>query len=114
MQSGRPSMMDVLLLDEVCSVSRPGKRRGLFWKTLLGLSVGFPLAVGVKYATAEPRQRRRMRIVVEGFGRFCRSLSVGIFISVDYWWTTNVALRGMDEVRSMSADVCVCVHQSRH
>ncbi|XP_038143669.1 uncharacterized aarF domain-containing protein kinase 5 isoform X2 [Cyprinodon tularosa] len=38
-----------------------------------------------------------MRIVVEGFGRFCRSLSVGIFISVDYWWTTNVALRGMDE-----------------
>ncbi|XP_014909501.1 putative aarF domain-containing protein kinase 5 isoform X1 [Poecilia latipinna] len=79
------------------SVVRPGKRRGLFWKTLLGLSVGFPLAVGVKYATAEPRQRRRMRIVVEGFGRFCRSLSVGIFISVDYWWTTNVALRGMDE-----------------
>lgn len=30
-----------------------------------------------------------------------RSLSVGIFISVDYWWTTNVALRGMDEVSSM-------------
>ncbi|PWA15300.1 hypothetical protein CCH79_00008579, partial [Gambusia affinis] len=75
----------------------PGKRRGLLWKTLLGLSVGFPLAVGVKYAAAEPRQRRRMRIVVEGFGRFCRSLSVGIFISMDYWWTTNVALRGMDE-----------------
>uniref|UniRef100_A0A3B5L2H9 AarF domain containing kinase 5 n=1 Tax=Xiphophorus couchianus TaxID=32473 RepID=A0A3B5L2H9_9TELE len=69
---------------------------GLLWKTLLGLSVGFPLAVGVKYAAAEPRQRRRMRIVVEGFGRFC-SLSVGLFISMDYWWTTNVALRGMDE-----------------
>ncbi|XP_032436818.1 putative aarF domain-containing protein kinase 5 isoform X1 [Xiphophorus hellerii] len=79
------------------SVVRPGKRRGLLWKTLLGLSVGFPLAVGVKYAAAEPRQRRRMRIVVEGFGRFCRSLSVGLFISMDYWWTTNVALRGMDE-----------------
>lgn len=27
-----------------------------------------------------------------------RSLSVGIFISMDYWWTTNVALRGMDQV----------------
>uniref|UniRef100_A0A673AKJ2 ABC1 atypical kinase-like domain-containing protein n=1 Tax=Sphaeramia orbicularis TaxID=375764 RepID=A0A673AKJ2_9TELE len=26
-----------------------------------------------------------------------RSLSVGILISVDYWWTTNVTLRGLDE-----------------
>uniref|UniRef100_A0A7N8XM55 AarF domain containing kinase 5 n=1 Tax=Mastacembelus armatus TaxID=205130 RepID=A0A7N8XM55_9TELE len=26
-----------------------------------------------------------------------RSLSVGILISVDYWWTTNVALHGLDE-----------------
>ncbi|XP_014854021.1 PREDICTED: uncharacterized aarF domain-containing protein kinase 5 isoform X1 [Poecilia mexicana] len=93
------------------SVVRPGKRRGLFWKTLLGLSVGFPLAVGVKYATAEPRQRRRMRIVVEGFGRFCRSLSVGIFISMDYWWTTNVALRGMDESSpSYLSEISAC-HQ---
>uniref|UniRef100_A0A673AIJ6 ABC1 atypical kinase-like domain-containing protein n=1 Tax=Sphaeramia orbicularis TaxID=375764 RepID=A0A673AIJ6_9TELE len=25
------------------------------------------------------------------------SLSVGILISVDYWWTTNVTLRGLDE-----------------
>lgn len=32
--------------------------------------------------------------------RVLRSLSVGIFISVDYWWTTNVALRGQDEVSS--------------
>ncbi|KAM4725231.1 putative aarF domain-containing protein kinase 5 isoform 1-T1 [Anableps anableps] len=79
------------------SVARTGKRRGLFWKSLLGLSVGLPLAAGVKYAASEPRQRRRMRVVFEGFGRFCRSLSVGIFISMDYWWTTNVALRGMDE-----------------
>ncbi|XP_042084593.1 uncharacterized aarF domain-containing protein kinase 5 isoform X2 [Haplochromis burtoni] len=38
-----------------------------------------------------------MRIVIEGFGRFCRSLSVGLFISADYWWTTNVLLRGIDE-----------------
>lgn len=30
-----------------------------------------------------------------------RSLSVGILISVDYWWTTNVALRGLDEVTSI-------------
>lgn len=33
-----------------------------------------------------------------------RSLSVGIFISVDYWWTTNVTVRGLDEVSSMSCN----------
>uniref|UniRef100_A0AAQ5ZWC1 ABC1 atypical kinase-like domain-containing protein n=1 Tax=Amphiprion ocellaris TaxID=80972 RepID=A0AAQ5ZWC1_AMPOC len=74
-----------------------GKRRGLLWKTLVGLSVGVPAAMGVQYALSNPKERRKMRIVIEGFGRFCRSVSVGIFISVDYWWTTNVALRGVDE-----------------
>lgn len=76
---------------------REGKHRGLLWKTLVGVTVGVPVALGVQYAVSEPRERRKMRIVIEGFGRFCRSLSVGIFISVDYWWTTNVALRGLDE-----------------
>ncbi|KAM8883521.1 putative aarF domain-containing protein kinase 5 isoform 2-T2 [Synchiropus picturatus] len=76
---------------------REGKRRGLLWKTLVGLSVGVPAVVGVKYAVSEPRERRKMRIVIEGFHRFCRSLSVGIVISVDYWWTTNVSVRGLDE-----------------
>lgn len=76
---------------------RKGKRRGLLWKTVVGLSVGVPAAVGVQYALSGPRQRRKMRIVVEGFGRFCRSLSVGLCLSVDYWWTTHVVLRGMDE-----------------
>uniref|UniRef100_A0AAQ5Y237 ABC1 atypical kinase-like domain-containing protein n=1 Tax=Amphiprion ocellaris TaxID=80972 RepID=A0AAQ5Y237_AMPOC len=76
---------------------REGKRRGLLWKTLVGLSVGVPAAMGVQYALSNPKERRKMRIVIEGFGRFCRSVSVGIFISVDYWWTTNVALRGVDE-----------------
>uniref|UniRef100_A0A3Q2VXV0 AarF domain containing kinase 5 n=1 Tax=Haplochromis burtoni TaxID=8153 RepID=A0A3Q2VXV0_HAPBU len=83
----------------VCFKScRDAKRRGLLWKTLVGLSVGVPVAVSIKYAVSEPRQRRQMRIVIEGFGRFCRSLSVGLFISADYWWTTNVLLRGIDEV----------------
>lgn len=76
---------------------RDAKRRGLLWKTLIGLSVGVPVAVSIKYAISEPRQRRQMRIVIEGFGRFCRSLSVGLFISADYWWTTNVLLRGIDQ-----------------
>ncbi|XP_070702679.1 uncharacterized aarF domain-containing protein kinase 5 [Pempheris klunzingeri] len=79
---------------------REGTRRGLLWKTLVGLSVGVPAAVGVQYAVSGPRERRKMKVVIEGFGRFCRALSVGIFISVDYWWTTNVALRGLDESSS--------------
>ncbi|KAM6903162.1 putative aarF domain-containing protein kinase 5 isoform 3-T3 [Lycodopsis pacificus] len=78
---------------------REGKRRGLLWKTLVGVSVGVPVAVGVRYAASEPRDRRRMKILTEGFGRFCRCLSVGLVISGDYWWTTNVALRGQDEVQ---------------
>ncbi|XP_041663982.1 uncharacterized aarF domain-containing protein kinase 5 isoform X2 [Cheilinus undulatus] len=76
---------------------REAKHRGLFWKTLAGLSIGVPVAVGVKYAASDQKGRRKMRIVIEGFGRFLRSLSVGIFISVDYWWTTNVSLHGVDE-----------------
>ncbi|XP_033493912.2 putative aarF domain-containing protein kinase 5 isoform X1 [Epinephelus lanceolatus] len=90
---------------------REGKRRGLLWKTLVGISVGVPVAVGVQYAVSEPRDRRRMKVVIEGFGRFCRALSVGIFISVDYWWTTNVALRGRDESStSYVAEMSAC-HQ---
>ncbi|GLD57995.1 uncharacterized aarF domain-containing protein kinase 5 [Lates japonicus] len=93
------------------SSHREGKHRGLLWKTLVGISVGIPVAVGVKYAVSEPRERRKMRIVIQGFGRFCRSLSVGILISVDYWWTTNVALRGLDESSpSYLAEMSAC-HQ---
>uniref|UniRef100_A0A8C3APB0 AarF domain containing kinase 5 n=1 Tax=Cyclopterus lumpus TaxID=8103 RepID=A0A8C3APB0_CYCLU len=87
------------------------ERRGLLWKTLVGASVGVPVAVGVQYAASEPRDRRRMKILIQGFGRFCRSLSVGMFISVDYWWTTNVALRGRDESSpSYLAEMSAC-HQ---
>lgn len=52
--------------------SREGKRRGLLWKTLAGVSVGVPVAAGLQYAASPPRERRKMRIVVEGFGRLCR------------------------------------------
>ncbi|KAG7245230.1 hypothetical protein INR49_023802 [Caranx melampygus] len=93
------------------SSRREGRRQGLLWKTLAGITVGVPVAVGVQYAVSEPRERRKMRIVTEGLGRFCRSLSVGILISVDYWWTTNVTLRGLDESSpSYLAEMSAC-HQ---
>ncbi|XP_062266003.1 uncharacterized aarF domain-containing protein kinase 5 isoform X1 [Platichthys flesus] len=93
------------------SSHRESKRRGLLWKTLVGVSVGVPVALGVQYALSEPRERRKMRIVIEGLGRFCRSLSVGLLISVDYWWTSNVALRGLDESSpSYLAEMSAC-HQ---
>ncbi|XP_070778378.1 uncharacterized aarF domain-containing protein kinase 5 [Enoplosus armatus] len=90
---------------------REGKRRGLLWKTLVGISVGIPAAVGVQYAVSKPRERRKMRIVIEGFCRFCRSVSVGIFISVDYWWTTNVSLRGLDESSASYLSKVSACHQ---
>lgn len=44
----------------------------MLWKTLAGVSVGVPVAAGLQYAVSTPRERRKMRIVVEGFGRLCR------------------------------------------
>ncbi|KAL6100145.1 adck5 [Pungitius sinensis] len=90
---------------------REAKRRGLLWKTLVGVSVGLPVAGGVQYAASDPGDRRRTKILIEGFGRFCRCLSVGMLISVDYWWTSNVALRGQDESSpSYLAEMSAC-HQ---
>ncbi|XP_040044337.1 putative aarF domain-containing protein kinase 5 isoform X2 [Gasterosteus aculeatus] len=90
---------------------REGKRRGLLWKTLVGVSVGLPVAAGVQYAVSDPSDRRRTKVLIEGFGRFCRCLSVGMLISVDYWWTSNVALRGRDESSpSYLAEMSAC-HQ---
>ncbi|XP_068188372.1 uncharacterized aarF domain-containing protein kinase 5 isoform X2 [Antennarius striatus] len=90
---------------------RENKRRGLLWKLIVGVSVGLPVAVGVQYAVSAPRERRKMRIVTEGFGRFCRSLSVGVLISVDYWWTTNVTVRGLHESSPFYLDEMSACHQ---
>uniref|UniRef100_A0A8C7ZDK8 AarF domain containing kinase 5 n=1 Tax=Oryzias sinensis TaxID=183150 RepID=A0A8C7ZDK8_9TELE len=73
---------------------RGGRHRGMLWKSVAALTVG---AVCVQYAASDARERRKKRIMIEGFGRFCRSVSVGFLISVDYWWTTNVELRGLEE-----------------
>ncbi|XP_054674558.1 uncharacterized aarF domain-containing protein kinase 5 [Grus americana] len=68
----------------------------LLRRVLLGLGLGLPLAGGW-YLRAERHERRKMWLVLDGVGRFGRSLAVGIHISLDYWWTANVALRGLDE-----------------
>ncbi|KAF3833542.1 hypothetical protein F7725_024746 [Dissostichus mawsoni] len=42
-----------------------------FNQTLLGFSVGVPVAAGVHYAASEPRDRRRTKILIQGITRFC-------------------------------------------
>uniref|UniRef100_A0ABM5GDL2 Uncharacterized aarF domain-containing protein kinase 5 n=1 Tax=Pogona vitticeps TaxID=103695 RepID=A0ABM5GDL2_9SAUR len=82
------------------SASAPSRSRrqwGLLKKALLGASVGIPLAVGIRYAVADKKERRKARLLVEGIGRFVRSLRLGIQISLDYWWTHHISLRGLDE-----------------
>ena len=66
------------------------------------------LASVVSYARADTIERRRAKVGLYGIVRFFRSLSVGLVISLDYWW----AGRGLDEVRNkgfMLAPV-MCVH----
>ncbi|XP_077207409.1 putative aarF domain-containing protein kinase 5 isoform X2 [Paroedura picta] len=72
-------------------------RRGLLKRIFLGVALGVPLAGGVWYARAEKRERRKMRLLVDGMGRFARSVGLGMKISLDYWWTDHVLLRGLAE-----------------
>ncbi|XP_061463126.1 uncharacterized aarF domain-containing protein kinase 5 [Rhineura floridana] len=72
-------------------------QRGLLKKIFLGVAVGLPLTAGTHYGLAEKQERRKMRLLVDGLGRFVRSLQLGVQISLDYWWTHNVLLRGLDE-----------------
>ncbi|XP_028673859.2 uncharacterized aarF domain-containing protein kinase 5 [Erpetoichthys calabaricus] len=73
------------------------RRHGIIKKVLLGTAGGLPVAFGIRYAFVDNRERRKMRILTEGIGRFCRSLYIGLLISLDYWWTTNIKLRGFPE-----------------
>lgn len=76
---------------------RAVKSRRLLKKTFLGVAISLPVVVGLQYAVSEPPEKRKMNILIEGVGRFCRSIYVGVFISFDYWWTSSVTLRGLDE-----------------
>ncbi|EHH28844.1 Putative aarF domain-containing protein kinase 5, partial [Macaca mulatta] len=82
------------------------------WRKVLSTAVvGAPLLLGARYVTAEAREKRRMRLVVDGMGRFGRSLKVGLQISLDYWWCTNVVLRGVEENSPGYLEVMSACHQ---
>lgn len=70
-----------------------------------------PLLLGSYYLIAEPRERRRMRLVLDGIGRFGRSLRIGLHISLDYWWCTHVILRGVDENSPSYVEAMSACHQ---
>ncbi|XP_052604104.1 uncharacterized aarF domain-containing protein kinase 5 isoform X1 [Peromyscus californicus insignis] len=73
-------------------------RTRLLWKRTLSVTiVGVPLLLGTRYFMAEAQEKRKIRLAVDGIGRFGRSVKVGLLISLDYWWCTNVVLRGVEE-----------------
>ncbi|CAM4492166.1 unnamed protein product [Lepidochelys olivacea] len=92
-------------------MQRGGRRRGLLWKALLAAGLGLPLAAGTRYGLADAQERRKMRLLVEGVGRFGRSLYVGMRISLDYWWTAHVVLRGVDENSPEYKEATSACHQ---
>ncbi|XP_074615968.1 putative aarF domain-containing protein kinase 5 isoform X1 [Acropora palmata] len=55
----------------------------------------------------ERKQRRKLRVRVEGIGRFFRCFTVGMTISLDYWWT----LRGLDPNGEQYVDALRHCHQ---
>ncbi|CAM4494751.1 putative aarF domain-containing protein kinase 5 isoform X1 [Caretta caretta] len=92
-------------------MQRGGRRRGLLWKALLAAGLGLPLAAGTRYGLADAQERRKMRLLVEGVGRFSRSLYLGMRISLDYWWTAHVVLRGVDENSPEYKEATSACHQ---
>ncbi|XP_045633290.1 uncharacterized aarF domain-containing protein kinase 5 isoform X2 [Ursus americanus] len=82
------------------------------WRKVLSAAVlGVPLLLGARYFTAEPQEKRRMRLVVDGVGRFGRSLRIGLQISLDYWWCANIVLRGVEENSPGYLEVMSACHQ---
>jgi len=63
-------------------------------KLLLGSGVGGGVLGAVAYYRADSVERRKVLVNVKCVVRFCRSVYIGLRISVDYWW----AGYGLDEV----------------
>ncbi|XP_043340249.1 uncharacterized aarF domain-containing protein kinase 5 isoform X11 [Cervus elaphus] len=91
--------------------ARPRRPQPLWRKVLSAAALGAPLLLGARYLTAGAQERRRMRLVVDGVGRFSRSLRVGLQISLDYWWCTNVILHGVEENSPRYLEVMSACHQ---
>uniref|UniRef100_A0A8C9APW2 ABC1 atypical kinase-like domain-containing protein n=1 Tax=Prolemur simus TaxID=1328070 RepID=A0A8C9APW2_PROSS len=93
--------------------SRSSRPTPLWRKALSATVVGVPLLLGVRYFTAEAQEKRRMRLMVDSIGRFGRSLRIGLQISLDYWWCTNIILRGVEEPGVLGGAICVSPAGSR-
>ncbi|XP_005395939.1 PREDICTED: uncharacterized aarF domain-containing protein kinase 5 isoform X2 [Chinchilla lanigera] len=91
--------------------ARTSKPRLLWRWALSATAVGMPLLLGVRYAMAEAQEKRRIRLMVDGIGRFGRSLKIGLHISMDYWWCTNIILRGVEENSPGYVEVMSACHQ---
>ncbi|KAE8600040.1 hypothetical protein XENTR_v10017446 [Xenopus tropicalis] len=80
-----------------CSRTQGPPPRRMLRRLIIGSALAAPPLGTLLYYGSEPQERRRMRILLQGIGRFWRSLMIGSQISVDYWWTSHVTLRGEDE-----------------
>ncbi|XP_074059146.1 putative aarF domain-containing protein kinase 5 isoform X2 [Macrotis lagotis] len=108
-----PSLSPVVFFrkDLTSGLARPTLPRPLWKKAFSVMVVGVPLLFGLRYVVADKRERRKMRLLTDGIGRFGRSLKVGLQISMDYWWCTNVVLRGVDENSPGYMEVMSACHQ---
>lgn len=75
-------------------------------RLLAGLLTGGGLVGTLSYARADSSKRRRVVVGAEGVVRFLRSISVGLVISLDYWW----AGFGLDEVSCYPGQGNVLIH----
>lgn len=92
-------------------VARTSRTRLLWGRTLSATVVGTPFLLGAHYFTLEASERRKLRLAVDGIGRFGRSVQIGLFISLDYWWCTNVVLRGVEENSQKYVEIMSACHQ---
>ncbi|KAL6081279.1 hypothetical protein STEG23_037560 [Scotinomys teguina] len=92
-------------------LARTSRTRLLWRRALPATIVGVPLLFGARYFMAEAQEKRKLRLAIDGFGRFGRSLKVGLLISLDYWWCTNIVLRGVEENSPEYVEVMSACHQ---
>lgn len=90
------------------------KRRPVRW-VFGGVGALSGLTVALGYFRADSSQRRKVKVSAEGGVRFLRSISVGLVISLDYWWSG----KGLDEVSQFcwcaltGIAVVLCIQDSR-